>query len=242
MIVPVGVDRPLMRKPYVTLSLIGINCVVFFFINPISPFFDPALLYLSSMPGYDSLLTLFTPMFLHGGITHLFFNMIFFLVPGMKLEDAMGPWKFLLFYLACGVAAQAGHTLLSGTMPFPSLGASGAIAGVMGGFMVLYPRNRIKFFYWVFAIFYGVFFISAWVYLLFWFLKEIVVMLVFRGIGVEAEVAFGAHIGGFAAGAIWMWAFYGWNRGPELDDAVGAGRPTRVIVAPTMQPGGGRPQ
>lgn len=244
MIFPVGVDRPLIRKPIVTLSLIAMNCAVFLLVNPASPLYEPVILHLSSIPGYDSVLTLFTPMFLHGGFWHLFGNMIFFLVPGMKMEDALGHGKFLLFYLACGAAAQAGHSILSGSVPIPSLGASGAIAGVMGGFMILYPVSRIKFYfvYWFMAIIHGVFYIASWLFLGFWFLKEVAFLLVYKGMQVQAEVAFGAHIGGFVAGAIWAWAFYGWNRGPSLDEGDTGKATIPVVVAPTMKQFGGGPQ
>lgn len=241
-LIPVGVDRPLIRRPIVTLSLIGINVAVYVVVNLNPDITESVQLRFSSIPGYDSLLTVFTQMFLHDGFWHLFGNMIFFLVPGLKMEDALGHWKFLLFYLGCGLAAQAGHTLLSGAVPIPSLGASGAIAGALGGFMVLYPHNRIKFFvvFWFGVLFYGIWFLRAWIYLTFWFLSEIATMLYFRGMSLESGVAFGAHIGGFAAGAIWAWAFYGWNRGPDLDDAVDARAPIPVIVAPGMRQEEGR--
>ncbi len=238
LLLPVGVDRPLLRKPYVTLALIAVNVLVSLVINPMFPLYDEVVLQLASIPGYNSLLTLFAPMFLHGGFGHLIGNILFFIVAGMKVEDAMGHWRFLLFYLGCGIAADASHSFLSGHVPVPSLGASGAIAGVLGAFMALYPFNRVKIFYWLFVVFHGTFLLSSWIFLGLWFLKEVLSNFLLGGSDLGGGIAFGAHVGGFAAGAVWAWAFWGWNRGPDLDEEHEVGPRSRVIVAPTMQVGG----
>ncbi len=135
------------------------------------------------------------------------------------------------------MAADASHSFLSGGVPVPSIGASGAIAGVLGGFMALYPYNKVKIFYWLFAIVYGTFLIPAWIFLGLWFFKEVLSNFLLVGSSFGAGIALGAHIGGFAAGAVWAWAFWGWNRGPDLDEEHEVGPRSRVIVAPSMRSG-----
>ncbi|MBI3735510.1 rhomboid family intramembrane serine protease [Candidatus Sumerlaeota bacterium] len=125
----------------------------------------------------------------------------------------MGWWKYTQFYLGSGIAANAFETLSTSGAPLPSLGASGAIAGLMGGFLILYPHTRIKILYWIWVQA-GTFYIPAWAYLGFWFAKE---YLFLRVSDLGSGIAFGAHVGGFTVGAIWMWAFYGWNQGQSLE-------------------------
>ena len=109
-------------------------------------------------------INIFTPltsMFLHGGWGHILGNAIFFWVFGNNIEDSMGPGRFLVFYLLCGLIAAAAHVLLSPTSPVPTVGASGAISGVLGAYLVLYPRVRVNMLF-IFVIFFRVFAIPAW--------------------------------------------------------------------------------
>ncbi len=149
-------------------------------------------------------LTPFTSMFLHGGWGHLLGNLMFFWVFGNNVEDSMGRIRFLLFYLICGLAAAVAHIMVQPASPLPTVGASGAISGVLGAYLVLYPRIRINMLF-IFVIFWKVIAIPAWVVLIFWFAWQ-----VFAGIpeltavrpDVSGGVAVWAHIGGFVAGLV----------------------------------------
>ena len=151
-----------------------------------------------------NVLTPFTSMFLHGGWGHLLGNLMFFWVFGNNVEDSMGRIRFLLFYLICGLAAAVAHIMVQPASPLPTVGASGAISGVLGAYLVLYPRIRINMLF-IFVIFWKVIAIPAWVVLIFWFLWQL-----FAGIpeltavrpDVSSGVAVWAHIGGFVAGFV----------------------------------------
>jgi membrane associated rhomboid family serine protease len=143
---------------------------------------------------------LITSMFLHGSWMHLLGNMWFLWIFGNNVEDSMGRGRFAVFYLLCGLAAAVGQVLTSPSSAIPMVGASGSISGVMGGYLVLYPRVR------VFAIIFLGFFVTsiavpAWVMLGYWFLIQFVSGLATFG-GEMGGVAFWAHIGGFVAGLV----------------------------------------
>jgi membrane associated rhomboid family serine protease len=145
-----------------------------------------------------------TSMFLHGGWGHLLGNLLFFWVFGNNIEDSMGRGRFIVFYLLCGLIAAGSHVLLDPTSPVPTVGASGAISGVLGAYLVLYPRVRVRMLFW-FLLFIRVFRIPAWAVLLWWFFWQVVaglpqLMPVNRE--VSGGVAVWAHIGGFVAGVI----------------------------------------
>ena len=139
-----------------------------------------------------------THMFLHGSWMHLLGNMWFLWLFGNNVEDSMGRLRFVVFYLLCGLAAAAGQVLTDPSSPVPMVGASGAISGVMGGYLVLYPRVRVYtlvplgFFITAMAL-------PAWVMLGYWFFIQFVSGLVSVG-GEGGGVAFWAHVGGFVAG------------------------------------------
>jgi membrane associated rhomboid family serine protease len=139
-------------------------------------------------------------MFIHGGLMHIVGNMMFLWVFGDNIEDRLGHVKYLLFYLLTGVVATLSHFGVAPHSQTPLVGASGAISGVMGAYLLLYPYNRIK----ALIIF---FFITAAelpaLYMLgFWFLLQLFNGFVSLGISDQVEVAFFAHIGGFVAGAV----------------------------------------
>ena len=141
--------------------------------------------------------TILTSMFLHGGIMHLAGNMLFLWIFGDNIEDKMGHARYLLFYLTCGLAAAGVHLISAPGSPTPTVGASGAIAGVMGGYLLLFPRAKVDILL-VFIIFFRIFTIPAWIVLGLWFGMQI-----FGSIGADATaggIAYWAHIGGFAAG------------------------------------------
>jgi len=149
----------------------------------------------------------FTPllsMFLHGSWGHLLGNMLFFWVFGNNIEDSMGPVRFLIFYLLCGLVAAGAHVLVEPASPVPTVGASGAISGVMGAYLVLYPRVRVNMLF-IFIIFFKVIAIPAWLVLLWWFAIQILTglpQLMPMRPDVSGGVAVWAHVGGFVAGVI----------------------------------------
>lgn len=152
-------------------------------------------------------INIFTPfisMFLHGGWGHLLGNCLFFWVFGNNIEDSMGHVRFLVFYIICGLAAAATHILMQSGSPVPTVGASGAISGVLGAYLVLYPRVRVRMFFF-FIVFFKVIPIPAWAVLLWWFAWQVIAALP-ELTSVRPEVSSGvavwAHIGGFITGAL----------------------------------------
>jgi membrane associated rhomboid family serine protease len=149
----------------------------------------------------------FTPlisMFLHGGWGHLLGNMLFLWVFGNNIEDSMGPGRLLCLYLLCGLVAAAAHIAVSPGSPVPTVGASGAISGVMGAYLFLYPRVRVHMLF-IFVIIVRVIPVPAWAVLIYWFLLQVVAGLPQLSSirpDVSAGVAVWAHIGGFLAGLV----------------------------------------
>jgi membrane associated rhomboid family serine protease len=145
-------------------------------------------------------LTLLTSMFLHGGLAHLGGNMLYLAIFGDNVEDALGHARYLVFYLLCGVLAGLAHVATTAIVGkgalVPSLGASGAISGVLSGYVVLFPRRRVRVLF-----FYSVMEVPAIVALGVWFLFQLVSGVGMLG-GADTGVAYGAHIGGFLAGLI----------------------------------------
>src|SRR3954466_12711501 len=149
-------------------------------------------------------LTPITSMFLHGSWGHILGNMLFLWVFGNNIEDSMGPGRFLVFYLLCGLIAAAAHILIDPASPVPTVGASGAISGVMGAYLVLYPRVRVNMLF-IFIIFFRVIPIPAWLVLLWWFALQVLTGLPELSPmrpDVSGGVAVWAHVGGFIAGVI----------------------------------------
>jgi membrane associated rhomboid family serine protease len=141
-------------------------------------------------------------MFLHAGWFHVGANMVTLWIFGDNVEDRLGHLKFLLFYLACGVVAGLSHTYLNAASTLPTVGASGAIAGVLGGYLLLYPRGRvvtiIPLFYFLHVVE-----LPAIVYLGFWFISQVFSGLLALGApAYQAGVAWWAHLGGFVAGLL----------------------------------------
>jgi membrane associated rhomboid family serine protease len=150
-----------------------------------------------------TILTLFSSMFMHGGILHLAGNMIFLWVFGNNVEDAMGHVKFLIFYLLGGLAAAGLQVLVNPDSAVPSIGASGAIAAVLGGYLVLYPRARVLTL--VFVLFFFTFLqLPAILFLFIWFAEQVLFGLanLSNPTGGGGGVAYFAHIGGFLFGAL----------------------------------------
>ena len=144
--------------------------------------------------------TIFSSMFIHGGLLHFAGNMMFLWVFGDNIEDRLGHVKYLLFYLLAGVAATLSQLAIDPHSQVPLVGASGAISGVMGAYLLLYPYNRVKAL--VVFFFITVVQLPAMYFLGFWFLLQVINGLGVLGISSQVNVAFFAHIGGFLAGAV----------------------------------------
>src|SRR5690349_14316428 len=147
-------------------------------------------------------INIFTPlisMFLHGGWGHLLGNALFFWVFGNNIEDSLGSFRFLVFYIVCGLAAAAAHIIAQPASPLPTVGASGAISGVLGAYLVLYPRVRVRMLFIFFVVP-----IRAWLVLIWWFFWQLVAALpeLTNGADLSGGVAVWAHVGGFITGVV----------------------------------------
>jgi len=180
-------------------------------------------------PADPSLLSLFTAMFLHGGFLHVAGNMLFLWIFGDNVEHRLGSFAFLLAYLGTGVAATLVFALFAGHSPYPMVGASGAISGVLGSYFIWFPQNRVKTFVFLFPIFmHSVMIPARWV-LGFYLLVDNLLPFLGNG-GAGTGVAHGAHIGGFLAGLGLAW---GLDRFASRTSASrGAGRQRDHRVSP----------
>jgi membrane associated rhomboid family serine protease len=176
--------------------------------------FIPLRLFHPELVGWTlsgAVVTIFTAMFLHGGLAHLLGNMLFLWVFGDNVEDALGHFRFLVFYLAAGLCATLLQAFLSPSSAIPNLGASGAIAGVLGAYFVYYPRARIVTVVPLFILF-PVVEVPAGVYLLGWFALQFwmgseQLTRAGRAAASQGGVAFWAHVGGFVFGVAWALMF-----------------------------------
>ena len=220
---PIRDHNPSGRTPYVVYALIAINVAVFLLQLPYSGndralagFWGNFALYPAAVTRDGDYTGILTSMFLHAGWMHIGGNMLFLWIFGDNLEDQMGHVGFLIFYLACGILAALAHIYSAPGSTVPTVGASGAIAGVMGGYLLLFPRARVDVVV-IIVIFFRVFTLPASVMLGIWFALQ-----VFGGFSTPAEgggVAFWAHAGGFIAGIVLtlpVWLRRGgagfWNR------------------------------
>ena len=231
--IPLKDDTPRFSTPYVTYFLIALNTVIFLamwlgvpapaqqVVNVFGfiPVKITALLEgahyinvrgaLIPVNAQTAFVPIFTAMFLHGGWLHLIGNMWVLWIFGDNIEDYLGHFAYLIFYLLCGVIAAIAHTVLNATSTIPSVGASGAIAGVMGAYFVLYPRARVLTL--VPLIFFFTFWwLPAWIVLGYWFIIQF-----FSGAATaiaytsqtSGGIAFWAHVGGFVAGIVLVKVF-----------------------------------
>lgn len=201
---PIRDHNPSGRIPYVTYALMAANIGIF--LSYVGLFNDPRALNgfffeYAAIPARisagDGFGTLISSMFLHGGWMHLIGNMLFLWIFGDNVEDEMGHVPYLLFYLATGIAAGLVQVFSAPGSDIPTVGASGAIAGVMGSYLLLFPKARVDILL-ILIIFVRIFPIPAWIMLAVWFGMQFV-----GGIGADVSaggVAYWAHAGGFAAG------------------------------------------
>lgn len=205
--IPIHDSQKSYSQPLVTVALIVANTLVFLFQLSLDSYTRNDFVFMFGLvPERFSWLNVLTSMFLHGGWLHLLGNMLFLWVFGDNVEDILGHWRFLLFYLLCGAAAALGQYAVNPDSRVPMVGASGAIAGVMGAYLVKFPHSRIVMLGWFLFVF--TFELPAYVVLAYWF-----VMQLFSGIGSIADasqrggVAFMAHAAGFLAGVALIHVF-----------------------------------
>jgi membrane associated rhomboid family serine protease len=220
---PIRDDQPRYSTPWVNSFLIGLNLVIFFFEATLDPRSLDLLIwqfgvvpshvaaFLGGSPRYPLpavVLPFFTSMFLHGSWPHVIGNMWFLYIFGDNVEDYLGHFKYLVFYLLTGVLAMATQVAISLHSTAPTVGASGAIAGVLGAYFVLYPRARVLT--WFFELLILVVWVPAWIILIYWFflnfLSGTATMLAIHRQNMGG-VAFWAHVGGFISGALMIKLF-----------------------------------
>jgi membrane associated rhomboid family serine protease len=228
-VIPISDENPTLRTPIVTIALLVTLGLVWFFVQGAgfqAQNLAASVCNLGLVPGEitgraalgtavpigeglacvvdQEPINLYTPitsMFLHGGWAHLLGNALFLWVFGNNIEDSMGRLRFLVFYLLCGLAAAAAQVAVNPASAVPMVGASGAISGVLGAYLVLYPRVRVKVLF-IFIVFIQIITVPAYLMLLFWIGYQILAGLPQLGDVREGQsgVAFWAHIGGFVAG------------------------------------------
>lgn len=208
---PLSDENKSFTRPIVNYTLILVNTLVFFyFYFTLTPHQYQQLIYRYGVVPYEiirgeRLYTVFTSMFLHANILHLAGNMLYLYIFGDNVEDAMGHLTYLVFYLASGIGATVFHIAsilyLSESykgvlLHIPAIGASGAISGVLGAYLVLYPRARIRTLIFTFII--AVISVPAYIYIGFWFIYQLFFGIL--SLQQPASIAFWAHIGGFITG------------------------------------------
>ena len=226
--IPIADVNATRRVPIMNLTLIGINILVFLFEWSL-PFraLNNLILHWGLVPGqllfaiahpfdlgsFHAFLTLITSQFIHASWAHVLGNMLFLWIFGDNIEDVMGSFTYLFFYLICGVVAGLAQSFVLapflGAADVPSIGASGAIAGVLGAYLILYPGARVRV--WVPIFIFLTFEIPALIMIGLWFVEQFVL-----GLGVltpqaaqSSNIAFWAHVGGFVAGMILILPFWG---------------------------------
>ncbi|MBV8828269.1 MAG: rhomboid family intramembrane serine protease [Acidobacteriaceae bacterium] len=194
--------------PVMTLVLIAINVFCFLIETAQPRYLESAFIaHYALVPDHFRPSALVTSMFLHGGWLHLIGNMWFLLVFGSHIEGALGSGRFLIFYLLCGIASALVQLMLNLGSPVPTLGASGAIAGVMGAFVLIYPRARVVTLVFI-IIFITTIEIPAAFMLIYWFAIQLLSGLAsFSSFTDQGGVAWFAHVGGFLAGLLFVRLF-----------------------------------
>lgn len=209
---PVASSPRVSRLPLANLNIIFVNVLVFVlelgfgaaFVELWA--FTPAHLtaFLGGSGSFQALLTVLTSMFMHASWSHLLGNLLFLWVFGQAIENAFGSRMYVRFYLLCGVIANMAQYLVDPTSIIPNLGASGAIAGVMGGYLALYPSSTIAIFVWPLSLFTGRDLrMPAWLMLGLWFAVQVILGVNgLSEVGDVGGVGYWAHIGGFVTGLV----------------------------------------
>lgn len=209
--IPFKDDNPTRHFPIVTISLIVANITIYI-LQMMSPS-DPGkvalaygaiphfLLTFKTVQPVHPFLTVFSSMFMHGGLLHLGTNMLYLWIFGNNIEDKLGYVKFILFYLLCGVAAAYAHALFNPVSVMPMIGASGAVAGILGAYVLLFPHARV--YTLVFLIFFvQVVRLPAVFVIGFWILIQVINGVISNGTATQGGIAWFAHISGFVFGIL----------------------------------------
>ncbi len=208
--IPLKDENPTRCFPWMTLLLIAVNLAVFAYEWTLSPEMLSDLIlsygftpvdFLADPWSPTALLTVVTSMFLHAGPVHVGGNLLYLWIFGNNIEDRLGPWRYLGFYLLCGTLALAAQTAMGPDVDIPTIGASGAVAGVLGAYILLYPRASVVTVIPL-IIFFEVARLPAYLVIGFWFLLQLASGLASIGpeVAQAGGVAWFAHIGGFVAG------------------------------------------
>jgi membrane associated rhomboid family serine protease len=221
---PLKDDIPTRTVPFVTVGLIAANALAFFYQMSLGLTDDPAALRAAQQFVFEfglipcrltgscsvagefphPVVTLFTSMFLHGGLFHIVGNMLYLWIFGNNVEDTLGHGRFLGFYLTAGVAAALAQTVVGPGSRIPMIGASGAVSGVLGAYLLLFPRASVLTLV-TFGFFIRIVKVPAMIVLGFWIVVQLINGLVTFGAGARGGVAWFAHIGGFVAGIALLW-------------------------------------
>ncbi len=227
---PIRDHNPSERVPWVTFALIGVNVLVFLGTytaqgNDLALFtlYRNWALWPFEISQGQNYASLVSSTFLHGGILHLAGNMLFLWIFGDNMEDQMGHLGFAGFYLAAGIAASLFQVASDPYSQVPVIGASGAVAGVMGAYLLFFPRARVDVFLFLIIIF-RVFTVPAWIVLALWFGLQVFNGAAAFGDAQSGGVAYWAHAGGFAAGLVFALPFWLARGGRDIWRAS-AGRP-----------------
>jgi len=210
MLFPYKDDNPRVLIPYVTYGLVAINVFIFSFqfsMGMKDPEAEAIFIYTFGLiPADFTILTMFTSMFLHSGFSHILGNMWFLWLFGDNVESTLGHVKYSFFYFLCGVAATFCQVLINPGSEIPMVGASGAIAGVLGLYMIRFPQARVHVFVFI-IIFFTTIRIPAVMVLGFWFFNQLTNGMGSLGLDTTGGVAWFAHVGGFIAGIMLHQAF-----------------------------------
>ena len=203
MFFPYKDDNPRILFPFVTYTIIGINSLVFIYQYFILPpeLLGPIISTYALTPAVPSVITVFTSMFMHGGLMHIIFNMWFLWIFGDNIESVLGHKRFVLFYLLCGVGAALLQIQINTGSQIPMVGASGAIAGVLGAYLFRFPRATVHVLV-ILIIFITFIRVPAMVVIGFWFLSNLTAGLGTLGIEETGGTAWFAHLGGFVSGVV----------------------------------------
>ncbi|MDP6755642.1 MAG: rhomboid family intramembrane serine protease [Candidatus Marinimicrobia bacterium] len=203
MFFPYKDDNPRVLFPFVTFGIITLNAFIFlgqFWISGNDPGIGRSLVYMYGfVPAEFNPLTIFTSMFMHGGFAHIIGNMWFLYIFGDNVESILGHVKYFMFYLACGIGAALAQFFVEPASQVPMIGASGAVAGVLGAYMIRFPKARVHVLA-VIIIFITTFVVPAQIVLGLWFLMQLSGGLGSLGVDTTGGVAWFAHIGGFIIG------------------------------------------
>jgi len=210
--IPLFDSNPTKNPAVVTVAIILLNTAVFFVMSA-SPDFNKIIFEYGAIPvelihsvdifpfiPLPVYVTALSSMFMHAGLFHLIGNMLFLWIFGDNVEDIFGHGRFVIFYLICGVGALVAHILQYGPSTIPLVGASGAISGLLGAYLLAFPRARVYTLFW-FVIFIRIIPLPAWVVIGFWFFMQVLNM------NAGGQVAWGAHVGGFFTGVALYPAF-----------------------------------